>query len=373
MEHLGRSERESRAEIPNRGLNEDTNREREEHIAFSGHRAYIGHAMSMKLDGKMLITGASGFVGSHLRDRLLGMDADVLAIRRPGSPPAKKGRSVEARYEDLAALSRIMRDEKPDYVFHVAGATKGRTYRDFSDGNVLPTQQLLRALEEAEHQPKRFVHISSLAAWGPSAVGRPVCEDDPARPVEFYGRAKLEAERVIEAHPDIPSAIIRPAGVFGPRDVDYLNLFESAQRGLDVYFGNERRYQSVVYIDDLIDSILAAAGIERAIGRAYFIANPEAVTWGEFQGLIVKNTPRRVFKLRLPEQIVDVAGVLGELATRVDGKPRLFNRQKAAMAAQEAWICSVDRAREELGFETRVPLEDAVALTAEWYRRERWI
>lgn len=329
--------------------------------------------MSIKLDGKMLITGASGFVGSHLRERLLSMGNDVLAIRRPGSPPAKQGRSVEARYEDLATLTRIMREERPDYIFHVAGATKGRIYRDFSDGNVLPTQQLLRALEEAEHQPKRFIHISSLTAWGPALNGRPICEDDPARPIEFYGRAKLEAERVVESYRDIPSAIIRPAGVFGPRDVDYFKLFESAHRGIDLYFGNARRYQSVVYIDDLIDSILAVAGIERAIGRAYFIANPAPVTWGEFQSLIVKNTPRRVLKLNLPEQIVDVAGVLGELATRVDGKPRLFNRQKALMAAQEAWICSVDRAKTELGFEPRVPLEEAVALTAEWYRRERWI
>lgn len=330
--------------------------------------------MLERLEGKALVTGASGFVGSHVREALLARGLDVLAIRRPGSPPARVGRSVEATYEDLEGLVALMAREKPDYVFHVAGVTKGRTYLDFASGNVLPTRNLLRALVRAGVTPKRFVHVSSLAAWGPSSPARPVTEDDPPRPVEHYGRSKLESERALEEFAEIPSTIIRPAAVFGPRDVDYLNLFDGAHKGFDLYFGNADKLKSAVYVADLVDAILRAAVADAAVGRAYFVAHEEIVSWRTFQQWIVEATPRKkAWSVNFPSVVVDVAALGGELLTRFDGKPRLFNRQKAIMGAQEAWTCSVERAKRELDFVARTPLRAAVFATAEWYRREGWI
>ena len=322
------------------------------------------------LEGKALITGASGFIGGNLRQRLLDDGVDVLAIRRPGSPPAKQGRSVVAKYDDKAALQRVIADEAPDYIFHVAGSTKGRTYDDFERANVMPTRNLIAACE-GHDQLRRFVLVSSLTSYGPTTARQPLREEDARRPIEFYGQSKLAAERVVEAS-GIPWSIVRPGGVYGPGDVDYFELFRSTAKGLNLFYGNRQRWMSVIYVDDCISGIVAAAHDEAAIGEGYFLTDDEPITWQTFQQSIVDINDRRVLTLDLPEKVVDVAAIAGELLSRIDGKPRLLNRQKAAMGAQEAWLGSGSKAREQLGFSARVRVGEGVRLTDRWYRDNRW-
>ena len=323
------------------------------------------------IDGTALITGASGFIGTWLRESLLADGVDVVAIRRPGSPEAKVGRSVTASYGDLDALKRVMADEKPDYVFHVAGVTKGRTYEDFRNGNVVPTMNLLRALEAEHPTVKRFVHVSSLAAFGPAAPGRPLRESDPREPIEFYGESKLEAERVVEES-TVPWTIMRPSGVYGPRDVDMFELFKSAHRGVNLFFGNRHRWFSKIYVDDCVRAILDGAASEATVGQGYFLGEGGPVTWEEFQSEIVGVVDRKVRTLSLPEFFVTVAAYGGELMTRLDGKARLFNHQKAKMGAQEAWTCDVDKAREDFGFVAEVMVPEGVRKTHRWYLDNGW-
>lgn len=327
-----------------------------------------------QVEGKVLITGASGFIGSRLRDALLAQGADVLAIRRKGSPPAKKGRSVEASYDDLGGLERVVGDEKPDYVLHVAGATKGVTYEDFRLANVLPTKNLLEALLRAHPGVKRFVHVSSLTAYGPSTAERPAVESDPRRPIEFYGQSKREAEEAVESVGDrLPWTILRPGGVYGPGDVDYFELFKEVSRGRNVFFGNRKRWFSAIYVDDFVSATLAATTHQAAVGRGFFVCDNTPITWERFQGAIVEAAGRRVLTLDLPEALVSVAAVGGELATKLDGKPRLFNRQKAKMGAQEAWTCKSDAIRSALGWSHAFPVDRGVREALAWYRREGWV
>lgn len=327
-----------------------------------------------RLSGKILLTGASGFIGGRLRDALLDANTDVIAIRRPGSPPAKKGRSVEAAYEDQAKLDEIIRSEKPDYVLHVAGATKGVTYDDFRKANVMPTQNLLDALRKEHPNVKRFVHVSSLASYGPSTATKPHTESDERRPIEFYGQSKLEAERVVEqVGEQLPWTIIRPSGVFGPGDVDYLNLFREVERGRNVYFGNRKRWFSNIYVDDLVDAILLSMTHENACGRGFFVCDNVPLTWERFQETMVRESGKRVRTLDFPEFLVSLAAVGGELATMLDKQPRLFNRQKAKMGAAEAWTCTSDLLREKLGWSSRISPEEGIRRTFDWYRKEKWI
>src|SRR5262249_21448862 len=143
---------------------------------------------------------------------------------------AKRGRSAVADYDDRDALRRLVEKEKPSIVLHVAGATKGVTYADFQRANVMPTQNLLDALRDAHPGVGRFVHVSSLASYGPSSKSAPHREDSARNPVEFYGQSKLEAEQVVESMGDaLPWTIIRPGGVYGPGDVDYFELFKSVE------------------------------------------------------------------------------------------------------------------------------------------------
>jgi nucleoside-diphosphate-sugar epimerase len=323
--------------------------------------------------GKVLITGASGFIGGRLRDTLAADGVDVISIRRASSPEPRVGRSAVADYADVRGLTRLMAEEKPDYVLHVAGATKGRTYEDFRLGNVMPTENLLAALREGHPGVERFLLVSSLACFGPSAPGRPHREDAERRPIEHYGRSKLEAEQLVEAERGLPWTIIRPSAVYGPGDVDYLNLFKSAYFGLNLFYGNRHKWKSCVFVDDLVRATLAAAAHERAVGKGYFICDGRPITWGDFQDHVVRAVGRRAITMNLPQSIMHVAAVGGELATRVDGKPRLFNRQKALLGVPDAWTCTHKSAADDFGYVPTVTVEEGVPRTFRWYRDQRWL
>ena len=326
-----------------------------------------------KLDGKVLITGASGFIGGRLRDELLASGSDVVTIRRPGSPPSKAGRSVQADYARIGKLERIVDAEKPDYVLHVAGATKGSSYEDFRLANVMPTRNLLTALRREHPATKRFVLVSSLTSYGPSATSAPHREEDPPRPIEHYGQSKLEAERVVEEESaNVPWTIVRPSGVYGPGDVDYFNLFQSAMRGWNVFFGNRDRCMSMIYVDDCVRGTLLAAQHENSVGKGYFLTSDDQVTWEEFQSEVLRVVGRPVRTVDLPEQLVSVAAIGGELASRFDKKPRLLNLQKAKMGAQQAWTCVSDAARRDFGFTAEVDLAEGIRRTHEWYLVNDW-
>jgi nucleoside-diphosphate-sugar epimerase len=259
-------------------------------------------------------------------------------------------------------------------VLHVAGATKGVTYEDFTRGNLMPTENLLRAIETAHPALERFVLISSQAAYGPSTKDRAITEDDPRRPVEFYGQSKLEAEHAVEKRGSaIRWTILRPAGVYGPGDVDFFNLFKEANARRNVFFGNREQRWAAIYVDDCVEAILLAMVHPAAVGQGFFIEDGRPLTWVEFQEQIVRESGKRALTLDFPAFVVSLAGMAGELATRIDGKPRLLNRQKAKMGAQEAWVCSADKLRTRLGWSAKVGYEEGVRRTFAWYRSNGWL
>ncbi len=326
-----------------------------------------------KLEGRVLITGASGFIGSRLLEALLESGSDVVAIRRAASPEGSQGRSVTADYASIAELEALMADETPDYVIHVAGVTKGRSYEDFWRGNVMPTRNLLSALHRVHPKLERFVLVSSLVAYGPSSPSKPLYESDSRNPIEHYGKSKLEAEQALEQEAaNIPWTIVRPAGVYGPGDVDYFNLFKSAAQGWNAFFGNRHREMSLIYVDDCVRGILQAAHQPLSVGKGYFLATGQPVTWEELQDQIVRAVQREVRTVDLPKLFVSLAAVGGEIASLIDRKPRLLNLQKAKMGAQDAWTCTSEAAKADFGFEGEVDLVEGVRLTHEWYQANGW-
>lgn len=328
----------------------------------------------MPLRGKVLLTGASGFIGSRLRDALLAGGADVVALVRAGSPPSRKGRTIAIDYADLGGVTRAIAEERPDYVFHVAGATKGVSYEDFRQANVIPTLNLLEALATVHPSVQRFVYVSSLTAYGPSNLGPAKRECDARAPVEFYGRSKLEAEQAVESYGDrVPWTILRPAAVYGPAEVDMFTLFKAAKLGINLFFGNREKRLSAVYVDDLVDALVTAAQVERTRGRGYLICDGVHYTWGEVQSHIVAAVGRRTLELSLPSFLVPAAGMAGELLTAIDRKPRLLNRQKAIMDAQHAWLCTHEAARADFDYRPAVSMAEGTRRAYAWYVENGWL
>lgn len=322
-----------------------------------------------------VVTGGSGFVGHNLIHRLLRDGHEVRCLVRPmgGAPPADTTRHV-VRFDDPSSLLNCAAFEGADVVFHLAGATKAARPEDFTAANVTPTRHLLGALAARRLHP-RFVFVSSQAAAGPApARHRAIDEEDIPRPVEAYGRSKLEAERIVESFSDhLAATIVRPCAVFGPHDRDFLTLFRLADRGIVLYPGVADHWLSVLYVDDLVDGLIAAAARPEAIARTYFLAAESPVQWRSLGALIADATGRRARHVDVHSSIVWAASWAGEWLGRLTHTAPLANRSKAALSRQRYWVCSASRARQELGFAPSHSLPEAVRDTYYWYRQSGWL
>lgn len=322
-----------------------------------------------------VVTGGSGFIGQNLIRRLRRDGHEVRCLIRPtgGQTPAFTKRYV-VRLEDPGSLLDCEALDRADVVFHLAGATKATDLEAFTAANVTPTRHLLGAIAARRLSP-RFVYVSSQAAAGPApARHRAIDEDDIPRPVEAYGRSKLEAERIVESFAErVETTIVRPCSVFGPWDRDFLTLFRFAERGLVLYPGVAKHWLSILYVDDLIDGLLAAAVAPGAVGRKYFLASESPVQWRSLGEMIAAAAGRRARHIDLPPSVVHAGALAGELLARVTRSATLANLSKAALSRPPFWVCSGSRARQELSFVPSHSLPDAVRSTYYWYRKSGWL
>jgi nucleoside-diphosphate-sugar epimerase len=324
---------------------------------------------------KAFVTGATGFVGSHIAERLIATGWEVAAlVRSPDRPSwldaipgAKKIRgSLAAR----ATLEDAVKDA--DCIVHCAGLVKARSEAEYFGTNVEGTRTLLDAALAACRGLKRFVHISSQAAHGPAPDGRPVSEDAPPAPITPYGRSKLESERVVLARKDdIPVTVIRPPAVYGPRDRDIFIYFKLAARGIVPIVGAADRRLSLVYVKDLARAAVDAAQSERAAGETYFITSGHH-DWNELSAAVARAVGRGR-RLAVPAFVLVGAAWIAEAAGFLSRRAVTLNRHKAREILQKAWLCSHERAADHFGYEPEWGLDRGMAETASWYRKEGWI
>lgn len=327
-------------------------------------------------EAPVLVTGGTGFVGSHLVERLVGEGYRVRClVRRTSSLAWLPAGKVELTYGE-AARNEGLREAVAGaaLVFHAAGVTKAGRPEHYHQGNVEGTANLVRALEQSGAPGVRLVHVSSLAAVGPSPDGTPLTESAAPCPLTHYGRSKLEGERIVERSRVRANAIIvRPAVVYGPRDTDVLKMFQAACRGLLLRIGREESYVSLVHVEDLVEGLLAAARSPYGDARTYFVANPEPVSWSEFAGLAAELAGRRLRTISVPPAAAWVVGLLAEAGSRFSARPSILSREKIREARCRWWVCDTRRARLELGFATKKSLREGIAETLDWYRINRWL
>jgi nucleoside-diphosphate-sugar epimerase len=319
----------------------------------------------------LLVTGGTGFIGSHLVDRLAGEGRPVRCLVRRTSQVSKLPRGVELAYADLASgqgLPEALRGV--DTIIHLAGVTKARVPADYQAGNTTATLGLLRAAGDI----RRLVHVSSLAAAGPSMSGGQLDEDGPPHPISEYGRSKLAAEQAVRQSPLWPKTIIvRPPVVYGPRDTDVYQVIRAATRGWIPRIGRAERRFSLIYVADLVAGLLAAAEPQHPAGRTYFIAHPEPVSWEQFGHTVARLAGRTARTITVPEGVAYAVGLWGELWTRLSGKPGVLSRDKVADACCPGWVCDPRRAQRELGIRAATSLEEGLRCTLQWYREAGWL
>ena len=316
----------------------------------------------------ILVTGGTGFIGSHLLDKLsaLGEPARCLLRRKPR--PRRLPAGIEAVYGDLTSGEGVEEAiNGADTVIHLAGVTKALATGDYYAGNVRATETLLRALAG---RAVRLVHVSTLAAIGPSRDGTPVDEDAPPRPLTHYGKSKQEAERTVRVlAPD--AVIVRPPVVYGPRDTDVFQLLRSISKGWVFEIAGGERWFSAIYVGDLVEGLLAASrGVP---GRAYFLAHPQPVSWSELGAAAARIMARRPHVVRVPPLVAYAVGLGAEVWSHITRRPGIISREKVAEARCRWWTCDTRRAAAELGFEARTPLAAGLTQTLAWYKEAAWL
>lgn len=328
---------------------------------------------------KALVTGSNGFIGSHLVEALLANGFEVACLLRNRSElgflkdaPVKRAVIDYAKPETLVKSKML---DGVDYVFHTAGVTKRVTREQFNVGNVEPTQNLLEAIKVKQLKLKRFVFISSQAALGPSQSAEDLkTEDSRPRPIEFYGESKFIAEQIVQEYGvTIPFTIIRPSGVYGPRDVDFLNIFKQIGRGFNIYAGNRQKMMSIIYVDDLVNGVLRAAQSSAANGQIYHLSDDTPVTWETLQQEVVKVMDKKVITFSIPEIFIKLVGGFGDLFSKMTSRFSLINRQKIKLSLPKYWLVSNQKAKRDFGFVCETTLGDGLRKTCLWYRENGWV
>jgi nucleoside-diphosphate-sugar epimerase len=326
---------------------------------------------------KALVTGGTGFIGSHMVELLLAEGWQVVCpVRNP-----KNLRNLEGLQVDIIQFDRLQKEigliKDTDYVFHIGGATRGINYDDYRSANVDLTRMLLEFFDStiSNQLLKRFVLVSSQASVGPSPDnGEPVTEEHSAAPLSMYGRSKLEAERIAATFMGgLPITVVRPPTVFGPRDTDVLGVFKCACYRFAPCIAGPDRLVSIIYVKDLVRGILAAARSDLARGSTYFLSNPEPVVWREFALRIARVMGCRAVMLPVPISIMKLASLAGEFAGRITGEPSLLRTEKFEEMKQLAWVCSANKALQQLNWQPDTPLDNAIQETAKWYEDHGWI
>ena len=325
---------------------------------------------------RALVTGANGFVGSHLVEGLLERGYQIRClVRKTSNLRWLSGLRVEYVYGDIAdkdSLRSVFGNA--DLVFHSAGLTNAKSREEYLRANAEGTGNLVEACLEENPKLQRLVYISSQAAAGPGSDEQPLNETAPCRPVTDYGESKLEGERIVLEHSSqLPITVIRPPAVYGPRDRDVLGFFKVASKGFRISFGRGESFLSLVYVKDLVDGIIRAAENPGSVGQIYFIADDKVYSWKEAFSIIAGVLNKRTVPLRIPKSVVFFLAFMSESFARLFGRSAALNIQKAREITQRYWGLEVSKAKAELGFSPKYDLERGAAETVKWYREQGWL
>ena len=329
---------------------------------------------------KILITGASGFIGSFIVEEALRRGYETWAAVRKSSSREflKDGRIhfIELNLSSTEQLVQQMGAHQFDYVVHAAGVTKCLHKGDFYRINTEGTRHLVRALQALQMPLKRFVYISSLSIMGAIREQQPyteILESDYPRPNTIYGRSKLEAERYLDSLQDFPYVVLRPTGVYGPRERDYFMMAKSIKSHTDFAVGYRQQDITFVYVTDVVQAVFLACE-KGQTGRKYYLSDGEVYQSSTFSNLIRRELGNPWWiRITAPLWVLRIVTACGERIGHLTGKVTALNNDKYNIMRQRNWRCDITPARRELGYEPQVRLEEGVRRSMAWYKENGWL
>lgn len=333
---------------------------------------------------QILITGASGFIGSFLIEKAINKDYNTWAGIRKGSNREylqdPKIQFIDLCFNDKNKLiiqlqEFISRHGKFDYIIHNAGITKCLNPLDFDKVNFQNTANFIDALREANAVPEKFVLMSSLSAYGlgDEINYTPIKLTDKPNPNTAYGISKLKAEQYLQATTNFPYIILRPTGVYGPREKDYFLMVKTVKSGLDVGAGFKPQHLTFIYVKDLVDA--AFLGLESSIkNKDYFVADGDVYTDKEYTRLVKDSIQKKhVISIKVPLWILKTISAVAEEISKITKKPSTLNRDKYKIMKQRNWECDIAPLIKDLEFYPKYNLQRGLEESVKWYKDNGWL
>ena len=331
-------------------------------------------------DLKLLVTGASGFIGSFIVEEGLARGYEVwAAVRKSSSREFLTDGRIHFVELDLLSEERLteqLRGHRFDFVVHAAGLTKSLKDSDFYRVNTLGTQNLTNVIKKLQMPLRRFIYLSSLSIFGPIREEQPyteITETDTPRPNTDYGRSKLLAEEYLQREASFPYVVLRPTGVYGPREKDYFMMAKSIKGHVDFAVGFKRQDITFVYVKDVVQAVFLA--FERGeSGRKYFLSDGQVYQSSAFSDLIREELGNPwCLRLTAPVWLLRVVTACGDSIGKLTGKISALNNDKYHILRQRNWRCDISPATEELGYQPEYPLERGVREAIAWYKENKWL
>lgn len=324
---------------------------------------------------RALVTGSTGFIGTHLVTALVARGWQVRCLVRATSNrtplAAQQVEYVVGALQDRDALRQAV--QGVDLIFHLAGVTKVRYPAEYDRINYGGTQTLLDACAESRPTLRKLLYISSIAAAGPSPTGVPLKESDAPQPIGPYGRSKLRAEAaVLACKGQLPVLVLRPSAIYGPRDSNFLPLFRAVKCGVLPHVGRQDIAVDLCFVTDLVHGMVAAAENPQGLGEVFFLGGTRH-TWremGQEIARLLRTQPRDIY---IPRAAVLAAASLADGWARLRRRPSLLSRANVHERLQPYWVCESTKAYHTFGYTPRTPLAQGLEQTLQWYQEVGWL
>jgi len=323
---------------------------------------------------KIFITGGTGFIGSHIVDHFSNNnDYEVYAlVRDPDNLKWLNDSDIHVLKGDLFSIPSL--PAQLDYVIHSAGCTKTNKISDYKKINRDGTKNLFESLVNQHISPKKIIYISSLGVTGPSVSDEPIKETQTPCPLTPYAESKLQGEEeALKFKKKFAIIVLRPGGVFGPRDTDFLYLFKSIKKGILPAIDSNQRLASIIYVKDLVYAVNLCLQKDIQSGEIFNIVNPQPYSWDEFGHMTSKILNKKLTKIIISYPVAFLIASFSQIVSKLLKNPSIIDKNKLKELNKTCWVADCDKAVTKLSFQPQYSLKEAIQETLNWYQEHNWL